>query len=496
MSLELEYYGGQPPETALTNLTSSFREVMKNLVIVRLQSAWQMDDILRRTEKVANEELYQIDPSHLESFKMFSIKMKMLVPTMFIEMKNELWDILILLQKYCLSFFEGEEDEYLETASSYKQQRKKFSQTIKDTIYRIEDVALQYTKGLITFKHLGMDAKELARKCYFFEAPILFIFADMCQNVREICATVMQWVQYDSEYPKFVLYDLKEVQKKRDEYFPKVRDIREKQHQLRHKIQKLHRDIKEITEQIEKLETKRQENKKLKSEPPKKILKSPKRKKETKTDKKEVVERSISFDSIAGSPRLMGIITDYPIRAFSTSSLSSQDESVPDEEEEEDLWLDEDDDDISVVDVNPNKAKLVTEKKNILQRKKSILVKFQKVARKQSAELRVIEYELERLERCYNQLRTIYTLRKSTSITKKLFNNVPMSAMKSAVSGNEQSSKPGKGSFIGEKAKVTSTSFPDEFKESNSMISRKDQRKIFAFTFAFIQCKLTLRAIT
>ena len=368
---------------------------------------------------------------------------------MFIEMKNELWDILILLQKYCLSFFEGEQDEYLETAYSYKQQRKQFSENIKETIYRLEDVTLQYTKGLITFKHLGSDAKELARKCYFFEAPILFIFADMCQNVRDICATIMQWVQYDSEYPQFVLYDLEEVQKKRDEYFPKVRDIREKQHQLKHKIQKLHKDIKEITEQIEKLEPKRQENKKLKSESPKKILKSPKRKKETtKADKKEVVERSVSFDSPTGSPRLMGIITDYPIRTYCASSVSSQDESVSDEydEEEEDLWLDEDD--ISVADVNPNKAKLVTEKKNVLQRKKSILVKFQKVARKQSAELRVIEYELERLERCHNQLRTIYTLRKSINITKKLFNNVPMSTLRSAVSGNEQSSKPGKGSFI------------------------------------------------
>ena len=191
MSLEQEYYGGHPPEVALANMTSSFREVMKSLVIVRLQAAWQIDDILRRTEKVANEELYQIDSSHLESFRMFSIKMKMIVPTMFIEMKNELWDILILLQKYCLSFFEGEQDEYIETAYSYKQQRKQFSENIKETIYRIEDVALQYTKGLITFKHLGTDAKELARKCYFFEAPILFIFADMCENIRDICATIM-----------------------------------------------------------------------------------------------------------------------------------------------------------------------------------------------------------------------------------------------------------------------------------------------------------------
>ena len=451
MSLEEEYYGGKRPEMAIKNLSSAFREVMKHLVIVRLQSSWQIDNILKRTGKGADQDLYQVDPSDVESVKMFSIKMKMLVPTMFVEMNNELRDILILLKKYCLSFFEGKEkDEFLETASSYKKKRKQFSETIKDTIDHIEHVAMKYTKGVVTLNHLGTTAKELARKSYFFEAPVLYIFADMCQNVRDACKVIIQWVQYDSEYPKFVYYDLEEVQKKRDMYFPKVRDIREKQHQLKHKIQKLQKDIREITEELETLENKRQEKAKLKSEDIKKILKPPRKKKEEKVDKQEAIQKAVSFDSIPGSPRVMGIITSYPIRAFSVSSASSLNDPVPGDDVDDDNNNGEEDweDDDSTEEVNPNKVKLMAEKKQVLLKKKSTLTELQKIARKQSAKLRDIEYELERLERCFTQLKTIYTLRKSTCITKKLFNNVPMSELKSVAIGNQQTIKPGIGFLL------------------------------------------------
>ena len=97
----------------------------------------------------------------------------------FEEIKNILCEILLNLEKYCVSFFQGKEDPYLETAYSYEYKRKELSESIRSHVDRITDIIVTYRKGGLTLKMLGMHANDLARKCDCYDAPILFIFAEV-----------------------------------------------------------------------------------------------------------------------------------------------------------------------------------------------------------------------------------------------------------------------------------------------------------------------------
>ena len=221
-----------------------------NLQIIQLHSAWQIEDILKRTD-IFTEGMYPGELSHFETIKMFDVRLKTFVPNKFEDIKKQLTGILIFLQKYCVSFFQGKEDSYLETAYSYENKRKELSESIKNNIDRISDIIITYRKGGLTLKLLGMYANDLARRCDCYEAPILFIFADVCQSVRDACANIMRWVELDSGYALFLHNDLVEMQRKRDEYFRKVRDLRERHCQLDHRIRNIQRNIEEIRKQLQ-----------------------------------------------------------------------------------------------------------------------------------------------------------------------------------------------------------------------------------------------------
>ncbi len=69
---------------------------------------------------------------------------------------------------------------------------------------------------------LGMHANDLARKCDCMDAPVLLIFIDVCQNVRNACADIVRWVELDKQYTHFVHNDVKELIQKREAHSRKV----------------------------------------------------------------------------------------------------------------------------------------------------------------------------------------------------------------------------------------------------------------------------------
>ena len=415
---------------------------MKNLQIVQLHSAWQVDDVLKRPD-ILTEGMYQGDLKHFETIKRFDTRLKTFVPNKFQDIKNQLCDILIFLGKYCVSFFHGKEDSYLETAYSYENKRKELTESIKKNIDRISDIIVTYRKGGLTLKLLGMHANDLARRCDCYEIPILFIFADVCSSVRDACANIMRWVELDSGYALFLHNDLVEMQRKKDDHFRKVRDLREKHCQLEHRIKNILRDLDEIVKSLQRFKNRERDIRdnvvklKLTIEDLETELEA--RERDLKTLRKAArkvpaAEKTANSrtGSRTGSASLMAPHGANE-RVGSGKSSTAHDETVEAVGKE-----------ISRIRITMNalsrqiisqnsKLKLVDEKRDSLTKKKSILIKLQKLSMTQETELVLEEHELARLERCYNQLKDIHTFRISTDITKKIFYNIPITPTKGGV---------------------------------------------------------------
>ncbi len=93
-----------------------------------------------------------------------------------------------------------------------------------------------HRKGGLSLKLLGMHANDLARKCDCYNAPILFIFTEVCQSVCDACANITRWEELDSGYVLFLHNDLVELQQKHELLFKNVCDLHEKHCQMEHKI--------------------------------------------------------------------------------------------------------------------------------------------------------------------------------------------------------------------------------------------------------------------
>ena len=415
-NIEREYYGGLHAEVDIHKMTPAFRDIMKNLQISQLHSAWQIEDILRRPD-LFTEGVYQGDPANIATIKMFDQRLKTFVPNKFEEIKNLLCEILLNLEKYCVSFFQGKEDAYLETAYSYENKRKELSESIKNNIDRIADIIVTYRKGGLSLKMLGMHANDLARKCDCYDAPILFIFPDVCQSVRDACANIIRWVELDSQYALFLYNDLVEIQRKREAHFRKVRDLRERRCQLDHRIKKIHRDIDELVKQFERFRNRERD---IRDDVNKLRLKI-----EDLETELEAKEREIKALRMAAR--------------YQTAEKESTKSGSPNNEAVEDVAAE-----ISKLRINistftrqiescNNKLKLVDDKKEKIARKKSTLIRFQKLSLTQETELILAEHELARLERCYSQLKDIHTFRVSPDITKKIFHNIPINPTRCGV---------------------------------------------------------------
>ena len=343
----------------------------------------------------------------------------MFVPNKFDEIKEQLCEILVLLQKYCVSFFHGKEDAYLETAYSYEQKRKELSESISDSIERISDTIMTYRKGQLMLKNLGLYANELARKCYCQEAPILFVVPDLCQTIRDTCAGIMRWVELDSGYASFLYHDLVEIKQKKDLHFQKVRDLKEKRCQLNHRIRMVANDIDNINDQLNKMENKEKDVIKLKVTTETIGKKIEMNHQDANTLNKDAANKApqntTKTGSQAGSPRAVSVPVVSFGRSISTVSCSTHGDV-----------LDSESKDIARIRIKVGKFKLIDEKNEALGRKKSVLNKLQKLRNRQDTELVLEEHELARLERCYTQLKDIYSFRKCTGITKKIFQNVPI----------------------------------------------------------------------
>ncbi|OWF41034.1 uncharacterized protein LOC110463013 [Mizuhopecten yessoensis] len=320
--------------------------------------------------------------------------------------KETLNTIICFMKKYCLSFVGTDGDSFLETATNYEKQRRDYSNAIQINLDDITQMAERFDKQGIHLQELGSIPRALAEKYECKHVPLLVMFPGACENIRNACIGVRKWIQADHGYQTFLLYDLQDLEKRRDDFSKILRDLQLTASHLDHRVKVCKRDINDSEAELKRLLSKE---------------KMVKRQSESLGHELKDLELEIGYREI----RREQMKNNEPTRG----NKEKLDQNLTELEDYKAKRL--------VIDRKYEDMKrklhflqLKREKKNQKEDELVGLRKEHKTARK---ELRKTELEKERLQMNIVKMREIIRFKTSPEVLKKLFYNMPLTSKNTAL---------------------------------------------------------------
>ena len=163
------------------------------------------------------------------------------IPDKFKEMIMDIKTVLKYVEKYCLSFYnlEDENEVDYETAKEYEQKRCDLAKDIRERLGTISAMANKFKNDHFYLSDLSSFGIELSRKWDASHAPFLMIFPESCEHIRMSCAGVNSWLDEDASYDVYVANDVKDFEAKKEETLKLLRDYQQKYHQLSFRLKQV-----------------------------------------------------------------------------------------------------------------------------------------------------------------------------------------------------------------------------------------------------------------
>jgi hypothetical protein len=140
------------------------------------------------------------------------------------------------LEKYCVSFFDPDNDHYLETASHYQAQIQIWIESIDKSINQIQNQQKKFQESTIHHSQFTPPVMAFCQKNECEGVPLVLLFADGCTNVRAVMSVATNWIQADQNYHIFLRNDIDDLELQREEKVRLLRDAKTKYHTVTYKL--------------------------------------------------------------------------------------------------------------------------------------------------------------------------------------------------------------------------------------------------------------------
>nr|XP_022314606.1 LOW QUALITY PROTEIN: uncharacterized protein LOC111119080 [Crassostrea virginica] len=232
--LERAYYGvGKSIQDEVNRYVSPIKVVMRMLTIFDFSSGRVIEDAIKAGQ---DPKRYKGDPNNITLLKDVYAKIKQYVPEKFTEISDYCLKILSTIEKYCVSFYDPEKDEYLETAAHYQQQISLWKSTIRNNLEKVKKLQKDFHERIIHYTMFTTPVVTFCKKNECEQVPFLFLFADACTNIRAAMAIMTTWLQADENYPIFLRNDIDDMEHNKEEKIRCMRDSKTRFHSVTYKL--------------------------------------------------------------------------------------------------------------------------------------------------------------------------------------------------------------------------------------------------------------------
>lgn len=221
--VEEQFYGkGVTPLEEVRKWVSPIYSIILASGVSVVTSKSQVDDILRTVGSQSKKA--KADVSAMNKMHEACRKVLERCPYSFKDILVDMYSLATHLDRYCSSFYDINEPGF-DTVKDYEEKRNSWKKEIHRSLGMLKSLPLKFKGDGIIMADLGNFGKELAAKAEAFKVAFLFIFPQSCDNIRQTCKIMKEWIQTDRSYPQYVMYDVVEMDEKKREYTRAIAEI-------------------------------------------------------------------------------------------------------------------------------------------------------------------------------------------------------------------------------------------------------------------------------
>ncbi|XP_052760476.1 uncharacterized protein LOC128203200 isoform X2 [Mya arenaria] len=252
--LERSYYG---VGKSLNHEVKKYAMPLK--ILVRMLGYFELSSVKGVEAAIkygSDPKRYKGDPTNVALLKEAYAKVQSFVPIKFDDIASDCKKMLVILEKYCISFYEPNGEIEVETALHYETQIRTWRRVIHETLDKINSLVMHFRNRGI---HYTMFSSTVATFCQRNECeivPFLLLFAEACTNIRTVLSAMAQWLKSDENYGVFLQNDVADLERQREEQIKVVREAREQYHSAIFKVNQTETEYTKLLAQLENLKEK------------------------------------------------------------------------------------------------------------------------------------------------------------------------------------------------------------------------------------------------
>lgn len=255
--LERAYYGPMKTiENELKKYLGPIKLILLNMELNKLSSCAAIERIITLC---TDKKKYEGDQGNVLLLKEVYMKVQNYLPDKFKDIHNHILKLQAAFDKYCVSFYDGEVDCELETASCYEQQIKNRRETIQENFDRIKKIAKKFKLKSFEISMFSTAVASFCRRHSSECAPFLLLFAESCLCVRGALEELTRWLEEDENYAGFIKHDIADQEKTKGKQTKCLRAVRQRYHAITYNLEQSQMQCGKLLYEVENMKGKEEE---------------------------------------------------------------------------------------------------------------------------------------------------------------------------------------------------------------------------------------------
>ena len=239
--MEKDYYGDNMNAIDdIKNIKPHILSVMESAHVSEIKSANDLEAIFQIA--VHPKKKFHFDIEAVQGIRTTVDKLYMYVPKSFSEVIEDLKVTVGYMSKYCLSFYNDNSDVEYGTGKDYSKMGREIPESVNKNIEHIFWLPRRFEEKYLTIDYFSGSSRDVAVKTECYDFVFVLIFFESCEQVKNACNDLSNWLRYDANYAGFVRNDVVQLTKilqiRNDEY----RRCQHKCHQTKFRLHYLEDD--------------------------------------------------------------------------------------------------------------------------------------------------------------------------------------------------------------------------------------------------------------
>ncbi|PAA52811.1 hypothetical protein BOX15_Mlig027336g1 [Macrostomum lignano] len=236
--IELDYlHPHETQEDFIRENLFTFKRLMMAGGIREIRKTFDIENMMESLNSLGTESIKYTES--MQKVRQLQQHVGDFLPEKFTPFNERLTKVMQCLRKYCLSFYRGttqrSPDKYLDTPFKYEQKRLELTTRMQKIIMGLTEKFFVFGSVGLGLQGFSYNVQQLARRVGCGEISLLLLLPEACEQVREACQLLNNWIELDKEYVENLGNDLVGIELEQSSASRKYQEEYTKMVQLKHR---------------------------------------------------------------------------------------------------------------------------------------------------------------------------------------------------------------------------------------------------------------------